>query len=284
MCKIDPSCAYLDFVKSFSNRLFDRVTALDRSSEPFFCQLAEAFDIVSVPQDAFNHAETKVGEAPTKSGPKEEWVLRWLLKKLDATEVLTGCPVLHFRAWHLLKVLIARVSTKIVARMLIGNGFIAIVQATLEWLRSNWDSMVISSKENGKQPLVGFGAESKKRKRQEAESREFLEVGSDATRLFVSVLSTIRQIETKASEALTAEHLNLCLRSKPVDAARMLGSCLEIVKFSSSNTSSQILHSDLCEIMLQPSFRLWDSRFASAEDDLGLSDIVRLSLLFVSDH
>ena len=204
-------------------------------------------------------------------------MLNWLLKKLKSNDVRVGGPKLHFQTWHLLQQLITRIPAKAVARLLSRHGFIVFVQTTLEWLRSNCKpASVWVSDESG---VEGSQAESRKRKRTDTNSGPSQGLKFDSTRVFVSILSTIRQIEAKVSEssleeqALT-EHLNVCLRSKPEDAARMLGSCLEIIKHCLSDESSQPLLSKPYENIIYPSRRLWESRFPSTEEDSEFEDTV----------
>ena len=272
---------------SIGNKLLDRVTALDRSSEPFFRQLAEAFDIASVPEDGTDHAEVMPSEASLGSNVKEEWILRWLLKRLGVREVRAGHPALHFQSWQLLKYLVARAPAKTVSRLLNGSGFIVFVQTTLEWLRSNWQSTAtLSSETDDDDTLKDSELDSKKRKRGATDPENSCRHGSDTTRVFVSILSTVRQIETRLpdgfeeEQALVAEHLKLCLRSKPADAARMLGSCLEMIKHTLESKRFQPLLFDPCERLLRSALRLWNSRFGSTVDDLELVDIVS-RLLFL---
>jgi len=69
---------------SAANALQQRIIALDRSRERFSLQLVEAYNLVDLDPETVSIYYSHVGtaeEARHGFGPKEEWVLRWLLKR-----------------------------------------------------------------------------------------------------------------------------------------------------------------------------------------------------------
>lgn len=73
-----------------ANTLQQRITALDRSNEDFSVQITEAFEILEINPDdtlATWSSEDARKQRSFGSGPKEEWFLRWLLKRLNVEEV-----------------------------------------------------------------------------------------------------------------------------------------------------------------------------------------------------
>ena len=72
------------------NTLQQRITALDRSNEDAVVQITEAFEILEI--NSHDAQVTWSSEDAEKqrsigSGPKEEWFMRWLLKRLNVEEI-----------------------------------------------------------------------------------------------------------------------------------------------------------------------------------------------------
>lgn len=83
---------------SATNALQQRVTALDRSGDVFSLLIVEAFNLVDLDIETvsthYNHVDAEE-EARHDFGPKEEWVLRWLLKRFGEEIVGSARSGLH---------------------------------------------------------------------------------------------------------------------------------------------------------------------------------------------
>ena len=76
-----------------ANALQQRITALDRSKDRFSLQLAEAYNLLDLDLETISIYYSHVdAEKVARRGfdPKEEWVLRWLLKRFGEEVVGKG--------------------------------------------------------------------------------------------------------------------------------------------------------------------------------------------------
>ena len=62
------------------------ILLLDKSTAPFASQLEEARSILGIKLSTLNHTVDQGSQRSTHSGPREEWTLRWLLKKFEASK------------------------------------------------------------------------------------------------------------------------------------------------------------------------------------------------------
>ena len=87
-----------------ANALQQRLTALDRSNEDFSIQITEAFNILDINPDdtlATWSSDDAGKQHSIGSGPKEEWFVRWLLKRLSVEEVQEKrYKKTSFSRWH----------------------------------------------------------------------------------------------------------------------------------------------------------------------------------------
>lgn len=113
-------------------------TELEKSSLPSARQLDEAAAIAGIQiSDAEGYAEVDaIRRQKSQSYVKEEWTLRWLLKKLKSPEFL---PVytLNPRTWILLRSLVQRIPSKNVARHFTENEFMQSLEAASTVLDEN---------------------------------------------------------------------------------------------------------------------------------------------------
>ena len=75
------------------NALQQRVTTLDRSTERFSIQIAEAYSLLGINPDSVSstYSQPDTPEGPCLGfSPTEQWILRWLLKRLDGDTVQLG--------------------------------------------------------------------------------------------------------------------------------------------------------------------------------------------------
>ena len=300
-----------------TNPLLQRVNALDRSTEPILQQIIEAFGILAIdPKDVplLHSREVSERYAHEGFGPKEEWVLRWLLKRLDADSgrqsnfYIATSPSLVSEAWLLLRVVLARLPATVVARFLKTYKFMVALETTLQRLcetlgnadpRKSSNTESERSRESSSSATIENGSTievkiSKKRKRDETKSEPttaLVDAQIDGAKLFTCICSALQQIEERATDVshgealLPAEYIKAALKTSPEAAARIIGSCLNILERlvsasvpGDTEKSSDISH----DMMLVPVLTLWNFRASPADDIAGLLSAVSLISCLVS--
>lgn len=63
------------------------ILLLDKSTDPLGAQVDEACDILGISLSPSGHEPKPVGQVHCRYGSREEWTLRWLLRKLEGA----GC-------------------------------------------------------------------------------------------------------------------------------------------------------------------------------------------------
>ena len=294
-----------------TNPLLQWVNALDRSTEPILEQITEAFGILGIdPQEVPLIHSREVAEryAQDGFGPREEWVLRWLLKRLDADSAkqsnfdIATSPSLVPEAWLLLRVVLARLPATVVSRFLKTYKFIVVLEKTLQRLceylghaatkkSSNTESD--RSRESSSSATIENGSSievknSKKRKRDETEPEFSTNAGEariDSAKLFTCICSALQQIGDRATDVshgealLPAEYIKAALKTSPEAAARIVGSCLSILErlvFVRVPGHPEKPSEISCDTMLVPVLTIWNFRSSPAEDIAGLLSAVSL--------
>lgn len=288
-----------------SNALHRRILTLDRSDEEFSIQIAEALEILKIEPCALSvqHASDSSESVSQKSiSPKDEWFLRWLLKRLNADDIHDRCPCLDLKAWQLLRILIARLTTTVSARLLSTFSFTAIVDRTLQWLATHVRGLPVShgngiscpSPEESEDsassatletssPLYHKG--SVKRKHGEAQhcnNGSFVITSMQAAELYLSVCGVVQQtiLHTtfeKNIDHFNAEHMKTAIKSPPERAGKILGNAFAIAahswKLFQHENRFQTLN--FHDFSTTPYIALWDMRYLNGDDSSDLSSIVR---------
>ncbi|KAL8707427.1 MAG: hypothetical protein Q9220_007546 [cf. Caloplaca sp. 1 TL-2023] len=109
------------------------ILLLDQSTAPLAEQVKEAGDILAITLYSSGDGLREAQQQPRRQGPREEWTLRWLLKKLESTS-LSQAELLEPTVWILLRELIPRLPVANLARLLRANGFLGIVSKLLNSL------------------------------------------------------------------------------------------------------------------------------------------------------
>ena len=182
------------------------------------------------------------------SDPRTEWALRWLLKKLQQSELSPGSPHLKPKAWILLQELVVRTPITSVARLLSTHNFVNILRGTLEWLQKHVNRVAISPDgadgieelrdwaEDSSDTVENSSGERRTSKKRKLDGTEVtapehvVNVATGGFRvLYLAICGTVRQLQSltidlEERKDFAAEHLKSCLRSSPEDVAHILGS------------------------------------------------------------
>ncbi|KAL8815983.1 MAG: hypothetical protein Q9223_004941 [Gallowayella weberi] len=225
------------------------ILLLDKSTQPLALQIREACKILGIQLPAA--AETShQQERSTRAGPREEWALRWLLKKLEHPE---AC--LDLDLWSLFRELIPRLPLANLARLLRDHGFLAILLTTLSSFEERVDrtnekrhkdaqsytSGKLSDAAESTSSTLGTSVEhrrpSKKRKLDEPMiscNPSLPKKKPDFLASFLLVCNTLRQLQALGrdhSHGYAVEHLRMALKASPEQAAGLLGRSLNIIKY-----------------------------------------------------
>ncbi|CRG89679.1 DNA repair protein RAD50 [Talaromyces islandicus] len=203
----------------------------------------------------------------TRPAPKEQWVLRWLLKRLK-----TKPYRIHPRSFLLLQKLVQRLPRKAVAVTLADNKFPQLLKDIVEDL----DSAVVQSLQQDSAPsgsetsatLDRSPVRPKKRKR---DSEIENQAGQNAPQpavvvsAYVSFLGSLYTLTALAkgrenNADISQIHLKQSLRAEPVFIAPILGKLLRlsarlVAKFAKEKNGSQLQH--LLKVTTA-AFTLWD--------------------------
>jgi nucleolar pre-ribosomal-associated protein 2 len=246
----------------------ERLASLEKASAPFEDQLIEGAKFIGVDLETVRRTSFDSDTSRAYHG-REEWLLRWILKKLadkkDATPQQTP------DAWWLLGYLIKTIPRTTAARLLVEKKFTEILRSTLEGVREAADKAGTVTEEKPEEPLKN----SKKRKRTPDTTRNNWSQGaiSQQMKAIHAVVSFITSAaETTASQedgrdlAFTAEYMKTTIRTSAKESATILGLWFSL----SSDLSSKLKDSSS---WLSPFIELWQARIAGEND-----------LLFFSSH
>ncbi|MCJ1281448.1 hypothetical protein MMC26_000767, partial [Xylographa opegraphella] len=253
-----------------ANALQQRVTALDRSTERFSLQIAEAYNLLNIDSDS-------VGSIPC-SEPK---------------------------AWILLRIVVARLPLTVTARLLNAHKFMSTIQKTLDWLclyvSDEYPAALASNDERNRQvPLsrqssssttvqempTATSKKSKKRKRGQPDPELLTEEGSpivDPILLHVAICGTLGQIAAftndKPGEAenFAAEHIKAAIKTPIEQGAKILGKSLKILAhiIGVPNNSSYAVNYD---IFLRSIVDVWSLRSTFQETNDGFNSAQAFSV------
>lgn len=282
--------------------LVERITALDRSTEPFAAQLQTAFNLVGLrlieSERIFSH-ELSNDPSLLHFTPKDEWTLRWLLKKLDTRPVQAGGPCTRFESWILLSQLFTKLPVKTIARHIQNGVLTKALLETLNWLRAKLAQKHLTdddSGDSGSESLAGEALNSqggaevarKNRKRKRGASgpsdlqhnEEHFQTKSALLLLF-SLARAVESLRTKIAshsagpEAFAAQHIKSALQSSSERSAQTLGNCCECVLRLAQKVSNQLSIPAQFEAIIEPFLYLWQVRKYETGGDRALTEAVR---------
>ncbi|KAK2744931.1 hypothetical protein FQN57_004060 [Myotisia sp. PD_48] len=221
---------------------------------------------------------------PANSAPKEEWVLRWLLKKLKTSTEGGNAFRQNVGSWILLRILLDLLPPRSLALMLNENGFVGILKDALvqlnlppstqggnEALGGGSDS----ASNTQKKPESELPTRNRKRKRVEDDKTICSETDSQAQiKVFLSILESLggyMRLTNKIprDQASLKAQLKLVLRAEPETLAIILGRACShanvspwILSVSESPLVKQHMFSTLSTIL-----DIWSIRSDGFEDD-----------------
>ncbi|CAG8960652.1 hypothetical protein HYFRA_00013530 [Hymenoscyphus fraxineus] len=271
----------MTLMASKSRAAQEQLATLEKASAPFIDQLTEAAkfigeDLEAVGRPGKDSVETEKLSKTVSYHGREEWLLRWLLKKLQAPK--DGIPRQHYKSWLILGHLLRNIPLPVAARLLIERKFTNILRQTLdEAEKRSKEVSALSTKTDD--PVSEPKKSSKKRKR----TPPLTEASDTSSNTLILQLQAIHGVlafivasaepvvrlsEESHDLAFTAEYMKTTIRTTAEEAAIIFGLWLSL---SSLMTKSSIPESQF-ESWISPFIQLWQAR-SSTENDLTLFSI-----------
>ncbi|ESZ92199.1 hypothetical protein SBOR_7408 [Sclerotinia borealis F-4128] len=265
----------------------EKLAGLEKASAPFEEQIREAGKFVDIDLDKvatvldYQKHEEKIFKKKCAAGSfhgREEWLLRWLLKKLQSSKDKT--PRITPSSWHLFRLLLNAIPLANTARMLTEKKFMATLQQTLQEAQEISDvddsgaeahDDSISGSDSGETSIV-----SKKRKRTgELITHTYHGPAKGLRALVMAIYTAIHSIvrSTKVSfsqrtlgngrsTAFTTEYMRAVVRTTPEASAIVLGSWMSLCQMVLGQEAGTVISSEL----LYPFIDIWDYRVVGSED------------------
>ncbi|KAH7409155.1 Urb2/Npa2 family-domain-containing protein [Cadophora sp. MPI-SDFR-AT-0126] len=262
----------LDIIMASKSRAAqEQLVLLEKQAAPFEDQLVEAAKFIGLGLDTLSQSVEdgnfgKEGEINVLYHGREEWLLRWLLKRLQAPsdEIPRRTP----QSWRLLCYLLRKIPLPNAARILAERQFLSIIKRTLEEAQksaSNTAQARLNSESSvTEQETVKT---SKKRRRSgELVTKPADSESSGVSSLLDAIFSALNCVvqNTKAtahtsdrerSSAFSAEYMKTVIRTTAKEAVTILGLWL-------SQCHTALQHSrDLASVewWLSPFIEVWNS-------------------------
>ncbi|KAJ5247550.1 hypothetical protein N7468_002533 [Penicillium chermesinum] len=264
---------------------------LEKGSGAPGTQLHEAAQIIGIDLSLCeSHPEVhRDGQVTTNPTPKEEWVLRWLLKKLRMGKNYRVEPA----SFLLLRQLIDMISPKNLATIMKDQKFLTIICDTVADLEVDIgtavgqglaipsiesDSSHTLSSSSAQEEQMGFQGTKRKRANtgNEADAMDLdnpPQTPSSCFLTFLRVLDCLYGVITLAQHTISMDdvassHLKLVLRGEPDVIAVLLGRSLElgavaITQFSHAGTTTDLQH---LLYVFPAMVELWESRSHRQDD------------------
>lgn len=266
---------------------------LEKGTASPLAQINDAAQIIGLDLTlCATHPEiNRTGHIQTNAAPKEEWVLRWLLKKLRAGKSHRVEPA----SFLLLRQLIDLIPPKTLATILKDQKFLA----TLSDVIADLEEDVFATLENGKADDLRFGSESSdtlgdsphddrkgtKRKRADADDQDAMDIdeqpqtSSSCFLSFIRVLDCLYSLITLTSRAagvdeVASSHLKHALRGEPESVAKLLGQSFKLAAIVSKQLFDGRKTTDLQHLLyiIPAVVELWEMRSSRRDDsDAGSS-------------
>ncbi|PKX94043.1 ribosome biogenesis protein URB2 [Aspergillus novofumigatus IBT 16806] len=266
---------------------------LEKGTASPLAQINDAAHIIGLDLSlCTTHLEfNRTGHIQTNAAPKEEWVLRWLLKKLRAGKSHRVEPA----SFLLLRQLIDLIPPKTLATILKDQKFLA----TLSDVITDLEEDIFATLENGKAEDLRFGSESSdtlgdsphddrkgtKRKRADADDQDAMDIdqqpqtSSSCFLSFIRVLDCLYSLVTLTSRAagideVASLHLKHALRGEPESVAKLLGQSFKLAAIVSKQLFDGRKTTDLQHLLyiIPAVLELWEMRSSLRDDsDAGSS-------------
>ncbi|KAL8960512.1 MAG: hypothetical protein Q9193_002795, partial [Seirophora villosa] len=228
------------------------ILSVDKSTAPLTTQIDEACDILKISTVYTGKANDERKRCNGQQGPREEWTLRWLLKKLEGTGPDAKSVYLESKVWSLILELVQRLRVPNLARLLRTHNFIKILANALRTVedtlrdgkhalpsshKSASSASSVSSNSSGAMRSSSATVEgsivssitSRKRKRDGSLIHE--DPGTAAHMVNIelvfcrigAVLVALQELMDVDSSGYANEHLKMAFRVFPDQAAEILG-------------------------------------------------------------
>ncbi|OBT70439.1 hypothetical protein VE03_00032 [Pseudogymnoascus sp. 23342-1-I1] len=253
-----------------------KLLELEKEDAPIAEQLEQAGQFAGI--EWLDFLQTAIATAPgeeVRTGGnfhgREEWVLRWLLKKLGGEEA-RRCP----QAWRLLRCLVQRVPVPMAARCLNERRGVGM-------LRLGAEEAVGRRGRKGEVGKGGDKAGSKKRKRGEeavtggSVEEETYDVAEAMFEVLEQIVGLAAPEEQREGDAFAAEYMKSVTRLAPEESAKLLGSWLELCRLTRDRGDEAQLSG-----WLTPFIETWKARMDGGDDSLLFSTHCLVPLLDLS--
>ncbi|KAL8852474.1 MAG: hypothetical protein Q9221_002597 [Calogaya cf. arnoldii] len=269
------------------------ILLLDKSTAPLASQVQEACSILGIQLPLLDHENDQDSQQTTRSGPREEWTLRWLLKKLEGSSPGLQSAYLELDVWLLFQELISRLPAANLARLLRDHGFLDIVLGTL---RSMQESM--NGYNGRKQRNAGLSSRSMSGESSGAADSSSATVGAsvepsnalkkmslkdtsvehstsrsrwqpDLPRLFRALCVAtwrLQQLAQDDSNGYAVEHLKMALRASPEQASDITGMSLRMTDYV-FHTGGFVTRYNIFDQMISPWVTIWNCRSRKTTQD-----------------
>ncbi|KAE8452486.1 hypothetical protein EG329_000388 [Mollisiaceae sp. DMI_Dod_QoI] len=262
----------------------EQLQVLEKEAGSFEEQLSEAAKFIGTSLDGLrrfpdNESERDPSSKIVVSHGREEWLLRWLLKRLQAPK--DDIPRRTPSSWWLFCYLLRTIPLVNVAQILVERKFISIIQLALEEAeKRDFGPAQTAGSESSSTEQGTPEKKPKKRKRSGeliAKSTAADQAGpSDLVEAIFAAISfvvestkvTAGTFEQGRSSAFIAEYMKTVIRSSAEEAATMLGSWLSLCQKTLSDHSS--LNSNF-QNWLSPFIEIWQCRTAEETQYLHFS-------------
>ncbi|CZT47560.1 uncharacterized protein RSE6_08135 [Rhynchosporium secalis] len=282
----------LDLIMASKSRMAqEQLALLEKQAAPFEDQLVEAAKFIGlglnkicdIEQTEFSHSE---GARHVIYHGREEWLLRWLLKRLQAPsgEIPRKTP----SSWRLLSHLLRNIPLPNAARILVERKLLSIIRQTLEEAQKSTskDVQTRSTSESSATEQESVKT-SKKRKRSGELVTKSNAAGSTAlpnildalfsvlNRIVQSTKATSSSLDQERSSAFSAEYMKTVVRTTAEEAATILGLWLSLCHAA----LPQVGGLASVEFWLDPLVEMWGSHSVDDTPHLHFSLHVTRSLL-----
>lgn len=267
---------------------------MEKSTAPFPEQVSTACKYLDIDIEGEHGREsaredTFFQDLPSRSNPRVDYALRWLLKQINHREAYLSDPerpkpdqqgdggrdpCLNAHAWTLLKAFIVRTLPTNVARLLKEHKFINGLEYALCFLASNHlhSHEVLNSGISQAQDTERFSSSdesadssakrNRKRKRGQEDPTEDRIAGQFLyVRVcrFLETLLQMAQDPPQDSDIYIVEYLKASLRAPPEQAANVLGYAMRYVNNKRNRSKIRYAHStNTLPLSISPFIRLWE--------------------------
>ncbi|KFY90495.1 hypothetical protein V500_05159 [Pseudogymnoascus sp. VKM F-4518 (FW-2643)] len=241
-----------------------KLAELEKADAPIAEQLEQAGQFAGIEWlDFLQTAIATPGEVRTGNfHGREEWVLRWLLKKLGGEEA-RRCP----QAWRLLRCLVQRVPVPTAARCLNERRGVGMLRVGAEEAVGRRTQGKVEKEV--KEVKTDKSGGSKKRKRGETSvtngnvEEETYDVAEAMYEVLEQIVGLATPEEQLEGDAFAAEYMKSVTRLAPEESAKLLGSWLELCRLTRDRGDEEQLSA-----WLTPFIETWKARMDGGDDSL----------------